>query len=214
VVDLNDLKAAVVEGNAKRAEALTHEALAAGHRPGTLIAQALTPGMDEVGERFKAGDYYVPEMLLAARAMRTSLGILKPLLTDADAARGPRVVVGTVQGDLHDIGKSLVGMMLEGAGFEVIDLGANVSPEQFVRTVAEQNVRVVALSALLTTTMTNMPATIEALRAANLRDGVVVIVGGAPVTERYARQIGADGFAPDAASAVDVVKELVYAKVS
>ncbi|TAK23989.1 MAG: cobalamin-binding protein [Chloroflexota bacterium] len=215
-MELRDLEAAVIEGNARKAEALTREGLAAGFPPLTMINQALVPGMHEVGERFKREEYYVPEMLLAARAMRTALGILKPLLAVSESRAGerPRVVIGTVQGDLHDIGKNLVAMMLEGAGYEVFDLGANVSPERFVEAVVEREAGVLALSALLTTTMTNMPAVIEALRAANLRDRVVVVVGGAPVTDRYARQIGADGFASDAATAVDILEGLLTARVA
>lgn len=210
-MSLHELEQAVIAGQAKSAEALTRAALAEGAAPMDIITAALVPGMHEVGERFKREEYYVPEMLLSARAMKTSLALLKPLLASSEDARHQaiRVVIGTVQGDLHDIGKNLVAMMLEGAGFEVYDLGANVKAEQFVRTVLEKGVQVVALSALLTTTMTNMPVVIEALSQANLRDRVKVVVGGAPVTERFARQIGADGFAPDAATAVDVVQALV-----
>jgi 5-methyltetrahydrofolate--homocysteine methyltransferase len=215
-MNLADLEAAVIAGNAKAADALTREALAAGVAPMAIITEALVPGMHEVGERFKREEYYVPEMLLAARAMRTSLALVKPLLVSGDGPKqeAPRVVIGTVQGDLHDIGKNLVAMMLEGAGFEVYDLGANVKAEQFVQAVVEKNAQIVALSALLTTTMTNMPVVIAALSQANLRERVKVIIGGAPVTERYARQIGADGFAADAATAVDVAQELVKALVT
>jgi 5-methyltetrahydrofolate--homocysteine methyltransferase len=210
-MNLADLEAAVIAGNNKAADVLTREALAAGVTPTTIITEALVPGMHEVGERFKREEYYVPEMLLAARAMKTSLALVKPLLlSEAGPKReAPRVVIGTVQGDLHDIGKNLVAMMLEGAGFEVFDLGANVKAEQFVRAVVEKNAQIVALSALLTTTMTNMPVVIGALSQANLRERVKVIIGGAPVTERYARQIGADGFAADAATAVDVAQDLM-----
>ena len=215
-MNLADLEAAVIAGNAKAADALTREALAAGVAPMAIITEALVPGMHEVGERFKREEYYVPEMLLAARAMRTSLALVKPLLVSGDGPKqeAPRVVIGTVQGDLHDIGKNLVAMMLEGAGFEVYDLGANVKAEQFVQAVVEKNAQIVALSALLTTTMTNMPVVIAALSQANLRERVKVIIGGAPVTERYARQIGADGFAADAATAVDVAQDLVKALVT
>ena len=214
-MNLVDLEAAVIAGNAKTAEALTKEGLAAGLSPIKMITEALVPGMHEVGERFKREEYYVPEMLLAARAMKTSLALLKPLLVSSDGAgqATTRVIIGTVQGDLHDIGKNLVAMMLEGAGYEVYDLGANVKAEQFVRAVVEKNAHVVALSALLTTTMTNMPMVIGALSEANLRDRVKVIVGGAPVTERFARQIGADGFAPDAATAVDVLQDVLKVPV-
>ena len=214
-MNLADLEAAVIAGNAKTAEALTHEGLAAGLSPIKMITEALVPGMHEVGERFKREEYYVPEMLLAARAMKTSLALLKPLLVSSDGAgqAATRVIIGTVQGDLHDIGKNLVAMMFEGAGYEVYDLGANVKAEQFVRAVVEKNAHVVALSALLTTTMTNMSTVIGALSDANLREHVKVIVGGAPVTERFAKQIGADGFAPDAATAVDVLQDVLRVPV-
>jgi 5-methyltetrahydrofolate--homocysteine methyltransferase len=210
-VSFRDLEEAIIAGQAKNAEVFTRTALAAGVAPMDIITRALVPGMHEVGERFKREEYFVPEMLLAARAMKTSLALLKPLLVSSDGAgqATTRVIIGTVQGDLHDIGKNLVAMMLEGAGYEVYDLGANVKAEQFVRAIVKQNAHVVALSALLTTTMANMPIVIGALSEANLRDRVKVIVGGAPVTERFARQIGADGFAPDAATAVDVVQALV-----
>ncbi|HXX39414.1 MAG TPA: corrinoid protein [bacterium] len=210
-MNLADLEAAVIAGNAKAAEALTREGLAAGLSPMQMITDALVPGMHEVGERFKREEYYVPEMLLSARAMKTSLALLKPLLVSADGPKqaSTHVVIGTVQGDLHDIGKNLVAMMLEGAGYDVHDLGTNVKPDQFVRAVIDKNAQVVALSALLTTTMTNMPSVIAALGRANLSERVKVIVGGAPVTEQFARQIGADGFAPDAPTAVDVVQGLL-----
>ncbi|MCL4545143.1 MAG: cobalamin-dependent protein, partial [Chloroflexi bacterium] len=165
---------------------------------------------------FKREEYYVPELLRAARAMKTALALIKPLLVTPERtdSRRPRVVIGTVQGDLHDIGKNLVAMMLEGAGFEVVDLGTNVKAEQFVQAVIEHGAQVVALSALLTTTMTNMTSVIDALRQANVREQVLVIVGGAAVNERFAQQVGADGFAADAATAVDVVQDLLRARVA
>jgi len=206
-----DLEAAVIAGNAKAAEALTQEGLAAGLPPMKMITDALVPAMHEVGERFKREEYYVPEMLLSARAMKTSLALLKPLLVSGDGPKqeSTHVVIGTVQGDLHDIGKNLVAMMLEGAGYDVHDLGTNVRADRFVRAAIDKNAQVVALSALLTTTMTNMSLVIAALDQANLRERVKVIVGGAPVTAQFARQIGADGFAPDAPTAVDVVQGLL-----
>ncbi|MBI2940987.1 MAG: corrinoid protein [Chloroflexi bacterium] len=213
-VNLSDLQAAVINGNAKSADALARAGLAEGLAPMTIITEALVPGMHEVGERFKREEYFVPEMLLSARAMKTALAIVKPLLIQQGGLTGPKVAIGTVQGDLHDIGKNLVAMMLEGAGFEILDLGTNVKPEQFVRAVAEQGAQVIAMSALLTTTMTNMPATVEALKSAGVRDRTVVMIGGAPVTERYAQQIGADGFAADAATAVEVAQARLRARIA
>jgi 5-methyltetrahydrofolate--homocysteine methyltransferase len=162
-----------------------------------------------VGRLFEEGEYYVPEMLIAARAMQAGLGILKPLLVDSGIKPAGKVVVGTVKGDLHDIGKNLVAMMLEGAGFAITDLGTDVDPEKFVAAVKTEGINVVALSALLTTTMPSMKATIAAIEAAGLRDQVKVIVGGAPVTKQYADEIGADGFAPDASGAVTVTESLL-----
>jgi 5-methyltetrahydrofolate--homocysteine methyltransferase len=211
-MELLDLQTAVIEGDAKAAAALTRAALDEGLPPMQVVTEALVPAMHEVGERFKRDEYFVPEMLVAARAMKTALALLKPLLVEQGTPSGPCVVAGTVQGDLHDIGKNLVVMMLEGAGYEVVDLGSNVAPEQFVQAITERDAQVVALSALLTTTMPSMRTTIEALREAGVRDRVAVVVGGAPVTDRYAEQIGADGFAPDAASAVDVVQAVLAAR--
>jgi 5-methyltetrahydrofolate--homocysteine methyltransferase len=164
--------------------------------------------MDEVGRRFEEGDFFVPEMLIAARAMQAGLGFLKPYLQESDIKSAGTVAIGTVKGDLHDIGKNLVGMMLEGAGFEVKDLGVDVSPESFVQAV-QQGAQVVGMSALLTTTMGNMQRTIEALNQAGVREQVKVVIGGAPVTEDYAAKIGADGYAPDASSATRVVRSLL-----
>jgi 5-methyltetrahydrofolate--homocysteine methyltransferase len=169
-----------------------------------LVQQAL-----DSGKLFEEGEYFIPEMLIAARAMQTGLALLKPQLILADVKAVGRVVVGTVKGDLHDIGKNLVCMMLEGAGFEIIDLGADVAPEKFVEVVKDGKADIVALSALLTTTMPNMKVTIEALNSAGLREKVKVIIGGAPVTQAYADQIGADGYAPDASRAVTLARSLV-----
>ena len=164
--------------------------------------------MAEVGKRFEEGEYYVPEMLIAARAMKEGLEIIKPLLKAADVKPAGKVAAGTVRGDLHDIGKNLVCMMLEGAGYEILDLGTDVTPEKFVEAVTTNHADFIAMSALLTTTMPNMQQTIDALKAAGVRDQVKVLIGGAPVTENYARQIGADGYAPDASRAVALAKSL------
>ncbi|NLY29897.1 MAG: cobalamin-binding protein [Firmicutes bacterium] len=209
---LQELADALVAGNANKVKELTEKALADGMSAGQIIKEGLIPGMAVVGERFKKNEIYVPEVLIAARAMQAGLGIVKPLLTEAEAAeRLGTVCIGTVKGDLHDIGKNLVAMMLEGAGFEVIDLGVDVAPEKFVEAVKEHNANYVALSALLTTTMVNMKETIQALTDAGLRDSVKVLVGGAPVTQAFADDIGADGYAPDSGTAVDVAKKLIGA---
>jgi 5-methyltetrahydrofolate--homocysteine methyltransferase len=165
--------------------------------------------MAEVGKRFEEGEFYVPEMLIAARAMQSGLALLKPHLQQTDLQSSGKVVIGTVKGDLHDIGKNLVAMMLEGAGFEIIDLGTDVSPDKFVAAAREHQADFVAMSALLTTTMPNMKVTIDALQAAGIRQQVKVLIGGAPVTENFVRQVGADGYAPDASRAVAVAKSLL-----
>ncbi|MBI3971128.1 MAG: corrinoid protein [Chloroflexi bacterium] len=206
---LEDLGQAVISGNAPRAKALTEQALAQGIDAGEVISSGLVPGMAVVGDRFKRNEYYIPEVLLAARAMKTSLALLQPLLSESKYEPVGTIVVGTVKGDLHDIGKNLVAMMLEGASFKVVDLGVDVSPERYVAAVKEHNAQLIGLSALLTTTMVNMRGTIAALRASGIRDQVKVIVGGAPVTQRWADEIGADGYAPDAASGVDIARELL-----
>ena len=209
---LQELADALAAGNANKVKELTEKALAEGISAGQIIKEGLIPGMAAVGERFKKNEIYVPEVLIAARAMQAGLSIVKPLLTEAEAAERLGVVcIGTVKGDLHDIGKNLVAMMLEGAGFEVIDLGVDVAPEKFVQAVKEHNADFVALSALLTTTMVNMKETIQALTDAGLRDSVKVLVGGAPVTQAFADDIGADGYAPDSGTAVDVAKKLIGA---
>ena len=177
--------------------------------PAELLNGGLIAGMDEVGKDFKAGDLYVPEVLIAARAMRAGMNILRPLLAEADVPTAGKYIVGTVRGDLHDIGKNLVKMMLEGAGFETIDLGTDVKADEFVTAVREHQPQIVGMSALLTTTMPGMKATIEGLVEAGLRDTVKIMIGGAPVTAAFAEQIGADAYAPDAATAVDVARNLV-----
>ena len=185
---------------------LTRRALEAGLPVERIIQEGFIPTMAEVGDDFGAGRIYIPEMLIAARAMQAGMEVLKPLLVGAKVKSLAKVVIGTVQGDLHDIGKNLVGMMLEGGGAEVIDLGVDVPPLKFVSAVAEHKAQIVALSALLTTTMPGIGQTIQALREAGLRDSVKVLVGGAPVTEAFARQIGADGYGADAAAAVKLIK--------
>jgi 5-methyltetrahydrofolate--homocysteine methyltransferase len=199
----------ILEGDNKGIKAAVQKALDSGLEPGTILNQGMINAMSEVGKRFEEGEYYVPEMLISARAMKEGLEILRPLLIQQKIQSAGVVILGTVKGDLHDIGKNLVGMMLEGSAFEIIDLGTDVSPEKFVQAVQDHRPNVVALSALLTTTMPNMEATIKALKAADLRNQVKVIIGGAPVTEQYAHEIGADGYAPDASRAVSLTKSLV-----
>jgi 5-methyltetrahydrofolate--homocysteine methyltransferase len=201
----------VLEGQHKQVVVDVQAALDAGINPVTVLNEGMIAAMAEVGRLFEVGEYYVPEMLISARAMQSGLAILKPLLKEADVKPAGKVIIGTVKGDLHDIGKNLVSMMLEGAGFEIKDMGTDVSPEKFVEEVKGGGVDVVALSALLTTTMPNMKATIDALKAAGLRDKVKVMIGGAPVTDSYAMQIGADGYSPDASRAVNLAKSLVKA---
>jgi len=199
----------VVEGNRSAVEAAIRHAMNEGLPPVRILNDGLIAAMTEVGERFERQEFYVPEMLVAARAMRAGLAILKPKLIEGGIETVGRVVLGTVKGDLHDIGKNLVGMMLEGAGFEIVDLGTDVSPDKFVAAVKSTKVDILALSALLTTTMPNMKATIDALKLAGGLDQIKVIVGGAPLTDQYARQIGADGYAPDASRAVVMAKSLL-----
>jgi 5-methyltetrahydrofolate--homocysteine methyltransferase len=176
-----------------------------------ILNEGLIKAMAEVGRLFEEGEYFVPEMLIAARAMKAGLAILKPKLIDADVKPVGKVAAGTVKGDLHDIGKNLVCMMLEGAGFEIVDLGTDVSPEKFVDAVTSQGVDVIAMSALLTTTMPNMKNTVDALEEAGIRGAVKVMIGGAPVTQAYADEIGADGYAPDASRAATLARQLLGA---
>jgi corrinoid protein of di/trimethylamine methyltransferase len=204
-----DLYDAVLNGNAKKAHAATEAALAAGADPMGLIQESMIPAMDEVGRLFECEEYFVPELLLAGRAMKSAMELLKPLLSAAGQRMAVRVVIGTVKGDLHDIGKNIVASMLEGSGFEVIDLGTDVSPENFVAAVEERKPQVVCLSALLTVTMPAMKLTIDALETAGLRTQVKVLVGGAPVNQQYANQIGADGYSENANGAVCLVKNLL-----
>ncbi len=206
---LEELAQALINGNAPKTKELTQKALEQGLSPTQILNEGLIVGMNEVGRGFKNNEFYVPEVLIAARAMHAAMDVLKPLLAASDVQPVGTVVIGTVKGDLHDIGKNLVAMMLEGGGFNVIDLGVDVSPEKFLQAVREHKPNIVGLSALLTTTMPAMKTTIEALKEAGVRDQVKVIIGGAPVTQRFADEIGADGYAPDAASAVDVARQLL-----
>ena len=210
---LQELYDSVLNGDTPGARAGVQAALDDGIEPGAILNDSMIAAMREVGRLFEEGEYFVPEMLVAARAMQQGLAILRPYLASANVQSPGRVAIGTVKGDLHDIGKNLVGMMLEGAGFDIVDLGTDVPPERFVQAAVEGNANIIALSALLTTTMPNMKVTIEALKLAGVRDRVKVLVGGAPVTEEYARQIGADGFAPDAGGAALVARSLVAARV-
>jgi corrinoid protein of di/trimethylamine methyltransferase len=207
-LDLTRLFTAVLEGDAKAAVETTRAALAAGVEPQQLVTGQMIPAMDEVGRRFEAHEYFVPELLIAARAMKASLEILRPLLAERGVEPIGRVVIGTVKGDLHDIGKGLVASMLEGGGFEVLDLGVDVSAEKFVQAAREHGANLVAVSALLTTTMTGMKTVVEAVREAGLHDHCKVIVGGAPVTQQFADSIGADGYSPNASGAVVLARGL------
>jgi len=206
---LSSIYQAILEGDQMAAREAVQRALEQDVEAEIILKQAMMPAMEQVGLLFEEGEYFVPEMLVAARAMQAGLSLLKPKLVQADVTPTGKVVAGTVKGDLHDIGKNLVCMMLEGAAFEIIDLGTDVPPERFVEAVRSSGAQLVALSALLTTTMPNMKNTIEALQQAGLRGQVKVMVGGAPVTETFARQIGADGYAPDASRAVLLAKSLM-----
>jgi 5-methyltetrahydrofolate--homocysteine methyltransferase len=199
----------ILEGQHKIVEAKTQEALNSGIAPKVILDEGMIAAMAEVGRLFEIGEYFVPEMMVAARAMKAGLALLKPQLVKANFKSLGKIGIGTVQGDLHDIGKNLVGIMLEGAGYEILDLGTDVSPEKFIQAVKIDKVDALALSALLTTTMPNMVSTIAALEQAGLRKLVKVMIGGAPITEEYARQIGADGYAPDASRAVAIAKGLL-----
>ncbi len=206
---LEQISTAVIEGNLDDIEDLTEDALDEGLNAEQLLNQGLMAGMDYVGVEFKAGNMFVPEVLRSARTMQLSMDILKPLLVESGVKTAGKVLLGTVKGDLHDIGKNLVGMMCEGAGFEVKDIGKDVAPEQFVEAVKEWEPDVVGMSALLTTTMRAMESTIKVLEEAGLRDRIKIIIGGAPVTQSFAEQIGADGYASNAAGAADLAKKLL-----
>jgi 5-methyltetrahydrofolate--homocysteine methyltransferase len=207
--NLKALHEAVLGGDATASRNITVQALKAGIDPLRLVNEYMVPAMDEVGRRFEACEYFVPELLISARAMKASLELIRPLLAARGAQPLARVAIGTVKGDLHDIGKNLVAAMLEGGGFEVIDLGVNVTPEQFIATVNEKKANIVAMSALLTTTMPSMKTTIDSLKQAGVRDKVKVLIGGAPITQKYADEIGADGFSETAVGAVGAAKKVL-----
>lgn len=209
--ELKALAQAILEGKRNDAAELTQKLVDAGVTPKQILDDGLIAGMSVAGEKFKNGEYFVPEVLVAARAMKASMEILRPLLVATDVQPIGTIVLGTVRGDLHDIGKNLVAMMLEGAGFRVVDLGVDVAADKFIAAAKEHNPQIVGMSALLTTTMTYIPEVIKAFDSEGLRPKVKIIVGGAPVTQEWANQIGADAYAPDAATAVDKCKELLSA---
>lgn len=210
---LGEINRSIMEGGGDRVEELTRQALDQGVEVKTILNEGLMAAMDVVGQRFESGELFIPEMLIAAEAMTRGLNVLRPLFTESGIKPQGTVVIGTVKGDVHDIGKSLVSMMMGGAGFKMIDLGVDVAPEQFVKSVKEEGAQLVGMSALLTTTMPSMKATIEALEEAGLQDKVKTLIGGAPVTQEYADKIGADAYAADAAGAVKKAKELVQARL-
>lgn len=207
--DYGELATALINGKAPVVKELTDKALSEGEKPQDVLNKGLVAGMSVVGEKFKNNEFYVPEVLIAARAMKGAMEVLRPRLAETGVEPVARIAIGTVQGDLHDIGKNLVAMMLEGAGFDVLDMGVDVKPEKFIETIKDTGVKVLGLSALLTTTMPAMKDTIQALQEAGIRNNVKIIIGGAPVTQNFANEIGADGYAPDAASAVDTAKQML-----
>lgn len=209
MIDKEKFHVFLSQGKIEEVKKLTQEALDAGESAETILKDGLIQAMEQVGVRFKNGEVYIPEVLIAARAMHAAMTILKPILSKSTGTLAAKVIIGTVKGDLHDIGKNLVVIMLEGGGVEVVDLGIDVSPQRFVEAIRQHQPQVVGMSALLTTTMREMKNTIQAIEWAGFRNQVKAIVGGAPVTEKFAKDIGADGYAPDAASAVDMVKSLL-----
>ena len=209
MVETEKFDAAISQGKTEEVKKLTQVALDAGEKAESILKDGLLPAMEQVGVKFKNNEIYIPEVLIAARAMHAGMAILKPILSKSSVSAAAKVIVGTVKGDLHDIGKNLVVMLLEGGGFEVVDLGVDVSADKFVEAIRTHRPKVVGMSALLTTTMREMKSTLEAIQEAGMRGKVKTIIGGAPVTERFAKEIGADGYAPDAASAVDAVKSLL-----
>jgi len=211
MVDLREIANNLILGKAPQVKDLAQKAVDEGQNVRKVLHDGLLAGMSVVGDKFKKNEFYVPEVLIAARAMREGMQILRPLLAEKNIKGTGLVVLGTVKGDLHDIGKNLVGMMLEGAGLEVVDLGVDIAPERFIETAKEKNADIVGLSALLTTTMLAMKDVIVSLNGSSLKGRVKVMVGGAPITQDYADEIGADGYAPDAASAADKAKELLRA---
>lgn len=206
---LHQIKTVLQKGDDKSISGLTNNALAEGINAETILNDALIPGMEVIGEQFRNHELFLPDVLLAARAMNTSTEILKPLLIKDAVPNLGKIVIGTIQGDLHDLGKNLVGIMLKGAGYDVIDLGKDVSPENFVDTADKENAQIIGMSALLTTTMPGMKEVVELLKERNLNDKIKTIIGGAPVTDNYAKEIGADGYAFDAGNSVVSVKSLL-----
>jgi 5-methyltetrahydrofolate--homocysteine methyltransferase len=204
--DFTAITETLITGDADALINQVNQAVLSGQKPGEILAQGLISGMDIVGERMESGEMFIPEVLMAAQAMGQAVGILKPLLGEGESSSAGRVIIGTVKGDLHDIGKNLVSMMMESAGFEVTDLGVDIAPENFIAAIKEKNATIVALSALLTTTMPMMEETVKAICESGLRDQVKIIVGGAPVNQGFADEIGADGYAADAGSASKLAK--------
>jgi 5-methyltetrahydrofolate--homocysteine methyltransferase len=209
VAEFTEIAEKLIAGKAPEVKALVEEAVAEGKDVADILQLGLLQGMSVIGKRFKNNECYVPEVLIAARAMNQGMDMLRPLLAEADVKPVGTIITGTVKGDLHDIGKNLVGMMMEGAGFKVVDLGVDVGADQYIEAAREHDAQVIGLSALLTTTMTGMRTTIEAIQSSDIGGKVRILVGGAPVTQSYADEIGADGYARDAASAADIAKELV-----
>jgi len=209
---ISEIKDSVIDGKLDNCRTLVKAALQNGISVEAILYDALVAAMSEVGRRFKDGEFFVPEVLIAARAMGGGMAILEPFFAQSGIVPRGKVVLGTVKDDIHDIGKNLVGMMMKGAGYEIVDLGHDVPPAKFVETVTVGNFDALLMSSLLTTTMPNMARTIEAMRKAGIRDGIVVMIGGAPVSQRFADEIGADGFAPDAATAVEVLSSLLNRK--
>ena len=206
MTDMAALSESVVNGEAEKTEELTRKALDEGMDPMEILNNGLVTGMDVIGEKFKNYEVYLPGLIVASRAMKAGLAILKPLLATAKTSAAVKIAIGTVQGDTHDIGKNIVAAMLEGAGFDILDLGYDVAPEQFVSAIIDDGAQVVGMSALVTTNMLSMKETVDAIVEAGVRDRAKIMIGGAPVTEEYAERIGADGYAEDAALAVDVVR--------
>ncbi len=208
MIDREKFYQALSAGKMEEVKDLTQKALDGGEAPESILKEGLIKAMDQIGVQFKNNEIYIPEVLIAARAMHAGLAVLKPILAKSTSSAATKIIIGTVRGDLHDIGKNLVGMMLEGGGFEVVDIGTDAPPEKFLQAARESGAKVIGLSALLTTTMLQMKATVEMIKSSGLGD-IKTIVGGAPVTMEFARQIGAHGYAPDAASAVGLVKKLL-----
>jgi len=209
MIDQEKFHTLISQGKTEEVKKLTQETLDRGEPVEKILKDGLIQAMERIGVRFKSGEIYIPEVLIAARAMHAGLAVLKPILSKSSGSMMGKVIVGTVKGDFHDIGKNLVAMMLEGGGFEVIDLGIDVSADKFIEAIRQHQPQAVGMSALLTTTMKEMKTTIQAIGESGLRNRVKIIVGGAPLTKKFAKEIGADGYAPDAASAVDTVKSLL-----